>query len=248
MAWSTLRARMTADGAHTWQVMDGGDTAAQRFISDELTRLRPDDPVLSEEGLEDPRRFKMDRAWIIDPLDGTREYGEPGRPDWAVHIALWADGGVPRRRREPAGDRRPCSRTDPAPVLPPVERERPIIVTSRSRAPYAAAIVAHALDADAVRLGSAGAKAMSVVNGETDIYVHDGGMYQWDSAAPAAVALAAGLHVSRIDGSPIVYNAPRPVAAGLHRVPPGVGEAGAVRALGRLTLVTPPCVADRCTS
>jgi 3'(2'), 5'-bisphosphate nucleotidase len=200
-----LRERMTADGAHTWQVMDGGDTAAQRFISDELTRLRPDDPVLSEEGLEDPRRFTMDRAWIIDPLDGTREYGEPGRSDWAVHIALWADGQfLAGAVSLPAINA--VFAMDPAPVLPPIARERPILVTSRSRAPYAAAVVAHALDADAVRLGSAGAKAMSVVNGETDIYVHDGGMYQWDSAAPAAVALAAGLHVSRIDGSPIVYN------------------------------------------
>ena len=131
---------------------------------------------------------------------------------------------------------------DPAPVLPPVERERPIIVTSRSRAPYAAAVVAHALDADAVRLGSAGAKAMSVVNGETDIYVHDGGMYQWDSAAPAAVALAAGLHVSRIDGIADRLQRPRSVAPRLHRVPPGVGQARAVRPLGRLrAIVTLPC-------
>ncbi len=204
-----LRQRMTAEGAHTWQVMDGGDTAAQRFISDELTRLRPDDPVLSEEGIEDPRRFTMDRAWIIDPLDGTREYGEPGRNDWAVHIALWADGAfVAAAVSLPAMG--VVFAADPAPVLPPAERKRPILVTSRSRAPYAAAVVAHALDAEPVRLGSAGAKAMSVVNGETDIYVHDGGMYQWDSAAPAAVALAAGLHVSRIDGSPIVYNARDP--------------------------------------
>ena len=96
--------------------------------------------------------------------------------------------------------------TDPAPVLRPIERERPRLVTSRSRNPYSAVIVANALGADAVRLGSAGAKAMAVVLGEADIYVHDGGMYQWDSAAPAAVAMAAGLHVSRIDGSPMVYN------------------------------------------
>jgi 3'(2'), 5'-bisphosphate nucleotidase len=200
-----LRERMVAAGAHTWQVMDGGDTASQRFIADELGRLRPDDPVLSEEGLEDPRRFTRDRAWIIDPLDGTREYGEPGRSDWAVHVALWGEGAfIAGAVSLPALG--VVFATDPPPVVPPVERQRPILVTSRSRAPYAAAVVAHALEAEAVRLGSAGAKAMSVVNGETDIYVHDGGMYQWDSAAPAAVALAAGLHVSRIDGSPIVYN------------------------------------------
>ena len=204
-----LRDRMWKDGAHTWQVMDGGDTSSQRFISDELQRLRPDDAVLSEEGLEDPRRFTRDRVWIIDPLDGTREYGEQGRSDWAVHIALWADGRfVAAAVSLPAVNT--IFATDPAPSLPPIERERPILVTSRSRAPYAAAVVAHALDAVPVRLGSAGAKAMSVVSGETDIYVHDGGMYQWDSAAPAAVALAAGLHVSRVDGSPIVYNARDP--------------------------------------
>ena len=200
-----VREQLVSGGAHAWQVMDGGDTASQRFLADELARVRPDDAVLSEEGLEDPRRFHGDRVWIIDPLDGTREFGEPGRADWAVHVALWDAGGFARRRRQPAGARRHV-RHRPAADRAPTNRERPRLVTSRSRAPYAAAVVANALDAEAVRLGSAGAKAMSVVNGETDIYVHDGGMYQWDSAAPAAVALAAGLHVSRIDGSPIVYN------------------------------------------
>ena len=126
-----------------------------------------------------------------------------------MHIALWANGAfLAGAVSLPAMG--VVFAADPAPVLPDVDRERPIIVTSRSRAPYAAAVVAHALDAQAVRLGSAGAKAMSVVLGETDIYVHDGGMYQWDSAAPAAVALAAGFHASRLDGSPIVYNDPDP--------------------------------------
>ena len=200
-----VRERLVASGAHHWQVMDGGDTASQRFISDELLRVRPDDAVLSEEGLEDPRRFRVDRVWIVDPLDGTREFGEPGRSDWAVHVALWDDGALAAGAVSlPALG--VTFAADPPPVLPAVRRDRPRLVTSRSRAPYAAVLVANALDAEAVRLGSAGAKAMSVVSGETDIYVHDGGMYQWDSAAPAAVALAAGLHVSRIDGSPIVYN------------------------------------------
>ena len=200
-----VRRHLEAEGAHTWQVMDGGDTSSQRFLADELARLRPDDAVLSEEGLEDPRRFAVDRVWIIDPLDGTREFGEPGRLDWAVHVALWEDDHfVAGAVSLPAVGI--TLATDPPPVVPPSDRDRPRVVTSRSRNPYATSIVVHALDADAVRLGSAGAKAMSVVLGETDIYVHDGGMYQWDSAAPAAVALAAGLHVSRIDGSPIVYN------------------------------------------
>jgi len=185
--------------------MDGGDTASQRFLADELARLRPHDAVLSEEGLEDARRFAGGRVWIIDPLDGTREFGERGRHDWAVHVALWHDDHfVAAAVALPAVGM--TLATDPAPVVPPSTRARPRVVTSRSRAPYATAVVAHALDADAVRLGSAGAKAMSVVLGESDIYVHDGGMYQWDSAAPAAVALAAGLHASRIDGSPLVYN------------------------------------------
>jgi 3'(2'), 5'-bisphosphate nucleotidase len=144
-------------------------------------------------------------VWIIDPLDGTSEFGEHGRHDWAVHVALWdrdrfAAGAV----SIPVLDITFC--TDPPPVVPAYGRDRPRLVTSRSRNPYVAVVVANALGADAVRLGSAGAKAMAVVTGEADLYVHDGGMYQWDSAAPAAVALAAGLHVSRIDGSPMVFN------------------------------------------
>ena len=200
-----LRHDLQARGTPQWDVMDHGDAAAHRFIADELRAHRPHDAVLDEEGAEDPRRFEADRVWIIDPLDGTREYGE-GRHDWAVHVALWdrdhfAAGAVAL----PAIDR--VLTTDPAPIVPAVERDRPRIVTSRSRAPYAAVVVANALGADAVRLGSAGAKAMAVVLGDADIYLHDGGMYQWDSAAPAAVAIAAGLHVSRVDGSPLVYNA-----------------------------------------
>ena len=200
-----LREQLWSDGALYWEVMDEGDAVSHRFIADELTKSRPDDAVLDEEGAEDPRRFVSDRVWIIDPLDGTREFGEPGRHDWAVHIALWdrdhfAAGAVAL----PAVDL--VLATDPAPVLPDPHRPRPRIITSRNRTPYAAVLVANALGCDAVRLGSAGAKAMAVVLGEADVYVHDGGMYQWDSAAPAAVALAAGLHVSRIDGSPIIYN------------------------------------------
>ncbi len=200
-----VRAELIAAGAPSWQLMDSGDLAAHRFIVDELARCRPGDAVLSEEGLEDPRRFTADRVWIVDPLDGTNEYGERGRTDWAVHVALWAsDGFVAGAVSLPALDL--IFATDPPPTLVPQQRERPRLITSRNRNPYAAVIVANALGADAVRLGSAGAKAMAVVIGEADIYVHDGGMYQWDSAAPAAVALAAGLHVSRIDGSPMVFN------------------------------------------
>jgi 3'(2'), 5'-bisphosphate nucleotidase len=200
-----LREQLWRAGTHSWEVMDHGDSKSHHFIGEQLRLHRPDDAVLDEEGAEDPRRFGADRVWIIDPLDGTREFGEPGRHDWAVHIALWdrdrfAAGAVSL----PALDL--VLATDPAPVLPQPRRDRPRIITSRNRAPYAAVIVANALGCDAVRLGSAGAKAMAVVLGEADIYLHDGGMYQWDSAAPAAVALAAGLHVSRIDGTPMVFN------------------------------------------
>jgi 3'(2'), 5'-bisphosphate nucleotidase len=200
-----LREQMFADRMPSWQVMDGGDAAAQRFIEDQLRELRPDDAVLSEEGLEDPRRFTADRVWIVDPLDGTREFGEQGRHDWAVHIALWdRDHFAAAAVSLPAIGA--VFATDPPPELPTPQRDRPRIITSRSRAPYAAVMVANKLGCDAIRLGSAGAKAMAVVLGEADIYLHDGGMYQWDSAAPAAVAEAAGLHVCRIDGSPLVYN------------------------------------------
>ncbi len=200
-----VREEMTARNASTWQVMDTGDIASHRFLVEQLRIARPDDAVLSEEGADDPRRAAAERVWIVDPLDGTNEFGERGRHDWAVHVALWERGNLTAAAVSlPALSA--VFGTDPAPVLPTPTRERPRLITSRNRAPYAAVLVADALDCDAVRLGSAGAKAMAVVLGEADIYVHDGGMYQWDSAAPAAVALAAGLHATRIDGSPLVYN------------------------------------------
>jgi len=204
-----LRGRLVEMHVPSWVVMDEGDAAAQAFLAKELLDARPDDAVLSEEGLEDPRRFTSDRVWIVDPLDGTREYGEPGRNDWAVHIALWERGTLSAGAVSlPALG--VTLATDPAPELPIMTRERPVVVTSRSRSSFITAIAAGAIDADVVALGSAGAKAMAVVTGVADVYVHAGGMYQWDSAAPAAVALAAGLHVSRIDGSPVVYNDPDP--------------------------------------
>jgi 3'(2'), 5'-bisphosphate nucleotidase len=202
-----VREELAEQGAYAWEVMDTGDLASQNFLAHALREARPNDAVLSEEGAEDPRRFAADRVWIIDPLDGTNEYGEPGRKDWAVHVALWE-----RDHLSAGAVSLPAHGitfvTDPAPTLPPRDESRPPrLVTSRNRAPYAAVVIANALQCEAYRLGSAGAKAMAVVMGEADIYVHDGGMYQWDSAAPAAVALAAGLHASRIDGSPLVYNA-----------------------------------------
>jgi 3'(2'), 5'-bisphosphate nucleotidase len=200
-----LRDDLVRSGISYWALKDEGDWAAHRFIVESLRTNRPEDIILSEEAADDRARLSADRVWIIDPIDGTNEFAEPPRQDWAIHIALWERG------RLSAGTvALPALGltfdADPPHTVPPVTRTRPILVTSRTRNPYCAVIVAHALGCDVGRLGSAGAKAMAVVMGEADIYVHDGGMYQWDSAAPAAVALAAGLHVSRIDGSPLVYN------------------------------------------
>ena len=198
------RADLMRGGATKWELKDAGDLLAHHFLLDAFNALRPDDAVLSEEGADDRERLSAERVWIIDPLDGTNEYGE-GRSDWAVHVALWQRGALTDAAVSlPAIDR--VFRTSPAEPLPVRHQGRPRLVTSRTRAPYSAVIVAEQLDCEAFRLGSAGAKAMSILMGEADIYVHDGGMNQWDSAAPAAVALAAGLHASRVDGSPLVYN------------------------------------------
>lgn len=210
-----VRERLYHDGAHEWFAKDVGDAAAQNFIDEALAEHRPHDAVLSEEAADDPARLAADRVWIIDPLDGTQEYSEYGRHDWAVHVALW------ERHDEAGQPSNEGSLTAGAVALPavgltlstaippttPVIREgKPRLVVSRSRATMDAIRVAEQLDCDVVRLGSAGAKAMAVVLGEVDIYVHSGGQHQWDSAAPVAVARAAGLHTSRVDGSPLVYN------------------------------------------
>jgi 3'(2'), 5'-bisphosphate nucleotidase len=187
---------------------DAGDAAAQKAIVATLAELRPDDLVFSEEAVDDRRRLDADRVWIVDPLDGTREYGE-GRHDWAVHVALWTDGDLAAAAVAlPGLDE--MLLTSPAPVLPPRPDGAVRIAVSRSRPPAEAAAVAAALDAELVPLGSAGYKTVAVARGEVDAYVHSGGQYQWDSAAPVAIARAAGLTTCRLDGSPLVYNAPDP--------------------------------------
>ena len=200
-----LRDELVAEGIHYWDLKDEGDVAGHRYIMSALTAARPDDVILSEEAADNRRRLSAERVWIIDPIDGTNEFAEHPRHDWAIHIALWEAGELTA-----ASVALPTLGitfdASPAAVVPPSTREKPLLVTSRSRNPYCAVMVANALGCDVARLGSAGAKAMAVVMGEADIYVHDGGMYQWDSAAPSAVAKAAGLHVSRIDGSPLKYN------------------------------------------
>ena len=186
---------------------DAGDAAAQAAISEVLAERRPGDVVFSEEAVDDRRRLTAERVWIVDPLDGTREYGEAPRPDWAVHVALWADGDLAA-----AAVALPALGavlvTDPAPTVPTPAGGRPRIAVSRSRPPAVATTAAAALDAELVPMGSAGWKVTAVVRGEADAYVHAGGMYQWDSAAPVAVARAAGLTAVRLDGSPLVYNGP----------------------------------------
>lgn len=189
---------------------DAGDATANSHLLELLATEHGDDRILSEESADDPRRLDADRVWIIDPLDGTREYTEPGRNDWAVHVALWERGvGLTAGAVAlPALDL--VLATGEPPVVPEIE-DRPLrVIVSRSRAPAIARRVADGLDAEVVYLGSAGAKAMAVVLGHADAYVHAGGQYEWDSAAPAAVALAAGFHASRVDGSPLEYNQPSP--------------------------------------
>jgi 3'(2'), 5'-bisphosphate nucleotidase len=172
---------------------------------DRLTAARPDDGILSEEGYDDGARLAHHRVWVVDPLDGTREFGEAGRPDWAVHVAL-AEGGQTTAGAVSLPAMGLVMGTDDPPVVPPTGGRRLRVITSRFRAPVTSVALAQALDAELVSMGSAGAKAMMVVLGEVDAYAHTGGMYEWDSAAPVAVAQAAGLHVSRSDGSPLRYN------------------------------------------
>jgi len=188
---------------------DAGDAAAQRAIADVLRAQRPVDVVFSEEAVDDLRRLRADRVWIVDPLDGTREYGEPGRHDWAVHVALWEGGDLTTAAVAlPGLDE--ILLTSPAPALP-ARADGPVrIAVSRTRPPAEATAVADRLDAELVPLGSAGYKKVAVARGEVDAYVHSGGQYQWDSAAPVAIARAAGLVTCRLDGSPLVYNAPDP--------------------------------------
>lgn len=186
-----------------------GDRRSHDFLVDALAAARPADAVLSEEGADDPARLSAGRVWIIDPLDGTREFSEDGRQDWAVHIALWCDGElVAGAVALPAQ-----GRTLATPHVPavPDRAGAPRIVVSRTRPPAVAVAVRDALGGELVPMGSAGAKVAAVVEGRAEIYVHAGGQYEWDSAAPVAVARAAGLHTSRIDGSPLEYNQPTPL-------------------------------------
>ncbi len=197
---------------------DQGDFSANRLILDLLAGSSPDDAVLSEEAVDSAARLGANRVWVVDPLDGTREYSEH-RDDWAVHVAL-AVGGVLAAGAVALPARQLVLATGadgPGPDAPhwpwsqtPLDGRPPKMVVSRSRQHPVTNRIKDALGAQLVPLGSAGAKAMAVVLGEADIYAHAGGMYEWDNAAPAAVAAAAGLWVSRLDGSALNYNRPDP--------------------------------------
>jgi 3'(2'), 5'-bisphosphate nucleotidase len=187
------------------------------FLAAQLAASRPADAVLSEEGIDDKVRLTADRVWIVDPLDGTREFGEDSRTDWAVHVALWergaADGGLIAGAVALPAQGQVLSTVSPSTDISDMSDgigaggAGPLrIVVSRSRAPQFVQKVAELVNAELVPYGSAGAKVATVIRGETDAYVHGGGFYEWDTAAPVAVARAAGLHTSRIDGTGLAYN------------------------------------------
>ncbi|MCC6920807.1 MAG: 3'(2'),5'-bisphosphate nucleotidase CysQ [Alphaproteobacteria bacterium] len=183
---------------------DAGDGVAQAFISRALKAARPDDAVLSEEEAANASRTGASRVWIVDPLDGTREYSE-GRSDWAVHIALTIDGTPVAGAVALPGLDITFETAEP-PAIPAAEEAPLRMLVSRTRASKEVLAVAEQLGATLVPMGSAGAKAMAVLRGEADVYLHSGGQYEWDSCAPVAVAIAAGLHASRADGSSCLYN------------------------------------------
>ena len=218
-AWAATVAgeRLTdvrAEGLVGRELKDAGDRAAHELLMALCAEHRPGDAVMSEESaasIADRGRLTASRVWIIDPLDGTREFSEPPRDDWAVHVALWAGSGdgddgdlVAGAVAQPGLDT--TFDTGHPPLVPARAAERPRIAVSRTRPPAFVEGLAEELDAELVPMGSAGAKVISVVRDVTDAYVHAGGQYEWDSAAPVAVARAAGLHTSRIDGSPLLYN------------------------------------------
>lgn len=204
-AGQTLLAVRMSSGLEGQSLGKAGDAAANAFLCEALRRERPDDGLLSEEEKDNPARLSKSRVWIVDPVDGTREFGE-ARCDWAVHVALAIDGvATIGAVALPGLDL--VLRSDQPQPLPPGE-PIPRMLVSRSRPAREALAVAELLGAELVPMGSAGAKAMAVVRGEAEIYLHTGGQYEWDSCAPVAVAAAHGLHVSRADGAPLVYNQP----------------------------------------
>lgn len=199
------------------------DHAAQEYLAKALAAARPGDAVLSEEADDDHARLTADRVWIVDPLDGTSDYAA-GRPEFAIHLALWDKGELTAGAVAVPG-RDTVLRTDQPPVVPAQSSDKVRLAVSRSRATPLTEKVAKTLDAEIVPLGSAGYKVASIVLGDADAYVHSGGQYEWDSAAPVAVARSAGLFTSRIDGSDLRYNQPDPYLPDLVVCRPELAEA-----------------------
>jgi 3'(2'), 5'-bisphosphate nucleotidase len=203
----SLREQGAKEGWDPKDLKDRGDMVSHQLIMQRFAELRPNDAVLSEEGADDPVRLSAERVWIVDPLDGTREYSEAGRDDWAVHIALTIAGVVQFGVVElPAVGQSYDERA----VVHHSQVEAPRILVSRTRPPVEASIVAEAIGGVLVPMGSAGAKTAAILRGEAELYIHSGGQFEWDLAAPVGVALSAGLHASRIDGSAFVFNCENP--------------------------------------
>lgn len=204
-----IEIRATYSGPRT-ELGSVGDRRSQALLRGTLRQTRPNDFLLSEEGADNPGRSKSTRVWIIDPLDGTREFAEVGRADWAVHVALWETGNLVAGAVALPTLSRTYS-TVSQPRFPGARAHGPLrIAVSRTRPPPFVTDLCRALTAVAIPMGSAGAKTIAVVDGDVDAYVHAGGQYEWDSAAPVAVALSAHLHASRLDGSDLRYNQPSP--------------------------------------
>ncbi len=218
-----LKVRVELADATEGERKAAGDKRSHDFLMAALAAERPGDAVLSEEGADDPVRLRADRVWIVDPLDGTREFSELGREDWAVHVALWQSGEL--GAGAVALPAQGITLATPVVAAPPPAPDKPRVVVSRSRPPAIAVDVCTALDGILVEMGSAGAKVASVVQGLSDVYVHAGGQYEWDSAAPVAVARAAGLFTSRIDGSQLEYNRRDPLLPDLVVCRPELAEA-----------------------
>jgi 3'(2'), 5'-bisphosphate nucleotidase len=231
---------LRAEGGDPAALRQAGDRRSHDLLAARLAALRPGDAVLSEEGRDGPARLASGRVWIVDPLDGTREFGEPDRADWAVHVALW-ERGAPSAGSLTAGavalPAQGCVLSTASPAAPPAGPApgAPVrVLVSRTRPPAFLTDLAAHVELELIPLGSAGAKAAAVIRGEADAYLHAGGQYEWDSAAPVAVAAAAGLHTSRLDGSPLAYNQEDPSLPDILICPAGLAPVllAGLRAIG----------------
>lgn len=209
---TSIRREGEAAGTDPKETGQRGDRESNQLIIDTLAVRRPGDAVLSEEAVDDARRMGAPRVWIVDPLDGTREFTMPGRNDWAVHVALWEQGaGITSAAVALPSIPEVWSTARPMALGPSPGDGGPIrVLVSDTRPPAWLPRLAEILNLNVIRMGSAGAKTAAVLRGEADAYLHDGGQYEWDSAAPVGVATAAGLHASRLDGTILQYNQPYP--------------------------------------